>query len=495
MTKYPIKTILLLLTGLSMFYFYSCREDNFDMSPDINLEFSTDSVLFDTVFTTVGSTTRFFKVYNRENSRVKISDLRLSGGVDSYFRINADGRSGTVIQDLEIGPRDSIFVFVEVTIDPLGQNLPLIISDSVVFTINQNRQNVKLVAWGQDANFIRPNFTDTINNIAYHVIDRNTNWNAEKPFVVYGLVVVAPGTELNISPGTNVHFHNNAGMIFLDQATLKAQGMPDAPIIFQGDRLDADYEDLPGQWGYIWLTAGSRGHIFENTVIKNATYGIIMDSIGDFTQPSLTLHNTVIMNMDQVGLELRGAWVSGSNLVVANCGAHAIRMLLGGNYDFKHITVANYYSLPGVIRQTPSLVFNNYYIDTTETVQIREFEKATFSNSIIYGSLQEEIGIDLFPEDVTPPFVFDHSLVRTQFHNDYPGLFPESIINEQPRFINPSDNDYRLLINSSARKAGSPAIALDVPLDILGRNRTDSVDIGAFQYYDIEEETEDDRKQ
>ena len=472
----------------------SCRQDDYDTSPSLRLEFSADSLLFDTVFTTVGSSTRYFKVYNRNNSRVNISRLELGSGTSSYFRINADGRSGNVIQDIEIGPRDSIFVFVEVTVDPVNQDLPLIISDSVLFHINNNVQDVKLVAWGQDAHFIRPNFQDTIYvddepvPFEYHLITENMIWSGPKPWVVYGLVLVAPDVTLRVEEGARVHFHNQSAMIFLGRSSFQVEGTIEDPIIFQGDRLESDYQNLPGQWGYIWLTAESRNHKIENAVIKNATYGLVMDSIGSLTEPTLRIRNTIIKNMDQTGLELRGAWVEASNLVVANCGVHAINMSLGGSYDFRHVTVGNYYSLPGTIRQTPSIVFNNYYIDTADVVQVREFEKAYFGNSIIYGSLQEEILLDLFPDNSVAGFTFDHSLVRTSIHNSLGHLFENSLFNQQPRFLDSGQNDYRLREDSPAIGEGDPGIAIDIPFDIMGNSRMDRVDMGAYQYYEIEED-------
>ncbi len=469
----------------------SCRQDEADTSPSLRLEFSVDSLLFDTVFTTVGSSTRWFKVYNNHHGRVNISRLELAGGSNSYFRINADGRSGTSIHDIEIGPRDSIFVFVEVTVDPTGEDLPLVIADSVVFHINNNIQDVKLVAWGQDAHFIRPNYTDTVNDVQYHIINQDALWTGPKPWVIYGVVVVMPEVTLRVEDAARLHFHTHSAMIFLEGASLQVQGSLEEPILFQGDRMESDYRNLPGQWGYIWLTAGSRNHRIENAVIKNGTYGIVMDSIGSFDEPSLRLKNTIIKNMDQTGLELSGAWVEARNLVVANCGVHALTMSLGGTYDFRHVTIGNYYNLPGTIRQTPSVVFNNYYLDVNGNLQLREFTSAYFGNSIIYGSLQEEVLFDIYPSAANQPFHFDHSLMRSTLHNQHADMFSNSIFNTQPRFREIRENDYRLLENSPVIGKGSPEIAKDILLDILGNSRAQRVDMGAYQYYEIEEEEQE----
>ncbi len=472
----------------------SCRQDEYNTSPSLQLEFSVDSLLFDTVFTTVGSSTRFFKVYNRHNARVKISNLELAAGSQSYFRINADGQSGRQLRDLEIGPRDSLFVFVEVTVDPTGQDLPLIISDSVVFEINNNIQDVKLVAWGQDAHFIRPNYYDSINDIEYFVLDENAVWSGPKPYVIYGILFVAPDVSLTIEEGTNVHLHHQSAMIFTSGASFRVNGTQESPVTFQGDRLEPGYSNIPGQWGYIWLSATSKDHDVNHAVIKNGTYGIIMDSIGSFTEPTLRLRNTLISGMDQTGLELNGAWVEASNLVVADCGVHAIKIQYGGKYDFRHLTVGNYYSWQGAIRQTPSVLINNYFIDTTETVNVREIEKAYFGNSIIYGSLQEEIVLDIYPDNSHANALFDHSIVRTSLQNQHGAFFENSLFNENPRFVNPSENDLRLQEESPAVGAGDPGIAVDIPFDILGNSRAERVDMGAYQYYEIEEDEDDENQ-
>jgi hypothetical protein len=476
------KTLFIISATVSIFW--SCRDDGIDTDPSLRLGFSTDSLLFDTVFVNVGSATRYFKVYNNHNKRINISSITLAGGTQSNFRINVDGSSGTIIRDVEISPRDSIFVFVEVTVDPVNQSLPLIIVDSLVFNTNSNIQDVKLAAWGQDANFIYPNYADTLNGIQFHLITENTTWTNDLPYVVYGLAVIAPETTLSIEEGVRVHFHNNASMIFLEGATLKANGSLEQPIYFQGDRLESFYNDVPGQWGRIWFYATSKDHEINHAVIKNGTVGLHADTIGSTTNPTLTIRNTTIQNMSIAGLLAQGSHVTAENMIIANCGEHAAILALGGQYEFRHCTFANYYSLQS--RRTPSLVLNNYYEDVDGKLQLREFTGISFSNSIIYGSLQEEILFDFHP-DTSPPFLFDHCLLRTQTDISGPG-FNQIILNQNPLFHMVEENDYRLKENSPAIGAGSPDVSASVPLDILGNDRSGRSDLGAIQYHIIEEE-------
>jgi len=473
--------LLVLLAGM----LFSCRDDGIDPDPSLRLSFSADSLLFDTVFTTVGSATRSFKVYNDHDERVRISSVSLAGAPDSYYRINVDGRSGTVIEDVDVEANDSIYVFVEVTVDPVNQNLPLTIVDSIAFNLNQHIQDVKLVAWGQDANFIQPNFVDD-SGLEYHLITEDTEWTADLPYVVYGLAVVAPGVTLEVQEGARVHFHNNASLIFLAQSTFKVEGSAEDPVTFQGDRLEQFYRNQPGQWGRIWLTATSRDHEIEHAIIKNGTVGLHVDTLGSLTDPTLQIRNTEIRNMTIAGLFAQGSHVTGENLAITNCGEYAMLLTLGGTYDFRHVTIANYFR---DIRNTPSLLFNNYYEDADGNIQVRPFDDIYFGNSIVYGNNQEEIVFDLYA-DTEAEFTFDHCLIRTEMDTSGPS-FVHTLVNENPLFHDTQLHDFRLTEESPAIDAGNPEVALDIPFDLYGEDRTERPDIGAVQYVLIDDEEEE----
>ena len=65
-----------------------------------NLSFSVDTVVFDTVFTTVGSTTKQFKIYNPSSKSIQIDEIELMGGEQSPFRLNVDGIQGTFLEQM-----------------------------------------------------------------------------------------------------------------------------------------------------------------------------------------------------------------------------------------------------------------------------------------------------------------------------------------------------------------------------------------------------------
>ena len=136
---YGLAAMLLLATTV---LFPGCNRHGFDDS--VKLEFSTDTLMFDTVFTTVTSITRNFTVKNPSKNPVKL-DILLAGAANtgqSYYSINVNGKAGTEFHDVEIPGRDSIFVFVKVNINPTNQNTPYLVTDSVVFFNTNRKQSV-----------------------------------------------------------------------------------------------------------------------------------------------------------------------------------------------------------------------------------------------------------------------------------------------------------------------------------------------------------------
>ena len=81
----------------------SCNEDaDFSSNPSLRLEFSCDTVSFDTLFTQKNSPTAMFVVRNRNKEALRISDVRLASGGQSGFSILVDGQSGNMMRDLEL---------------------------------------------------------------------------------------------------------------------------------------------------------------------------------------------------------------------------------------------------------------------------------------------------------------------------------------------------------------------------------------------------------
>lgn len=479
-SKYNLFLVPFLLALIAV---SSCKKDTLITDTTAKLNFSADTVLFDTVFTTVGSVTKEIKVYNPHSQKIKISRIRLAGGINSNFRINVDGIASTEQTDIELEPNDSIFIFVKVTVDPNNSTSPLVINDSILFETNGNLQQIQLVAWGQDAYYHTPKDTIHFQDgsiFRFSYAHCNTPWKNDKPHVLYGYVVVDSDSILNIPENTKIYLHKNAVLWVFKEGTLNVQGKLGNIVTFQGDRLEQYYKDKPGQWGKIWLSAGSKNNEVNYAIIKNGYIGIHVDTTTtNPTQPTLTIENSIIENMGAAAILAQGSWVVAKNCVFANCAQYAVVLNIGGNYDFRHCTIGNYYSL--TTRQTPSLVLNNWYVDVNNIVHPRDLVNAYFGNCIIYGALSEEIQKDSITAALFN-YRFDHCLLKTLASTNN-SRYLNCVTNNDPQFKDVTNNDYQLNAGSAAINKGLMSIADYIPFDILRHNRTNDAapDLGAYE--------------
>ena len=112
--------------------------------------FSTDTLTFDTVFTSLGSATVGIKIFNPQTEKIIISSIRLAGGSSSYYNLNVDGKSGDG-KDIEVAGKDSIYVFATVKIDPTDENTPFVVEDKLIATLNGKDFSIPVLAYGQNA--------------------------------------------------------------------------------------------------------------------------------------------------------------------------------------------------------------------------------------------------------------------------------------------------------------------------------------------------------
>ena len=131
----------------------SCKKEKL-LTAGGELRYSTDTLTFDTVFTSLGSFTTQVKIYNPQNQKVNISSIRLGGGDKSFFHINVNGISRNATSNIELEAKDSMYVFATVTIDPRNQDNPFIVQDSLIATMNGNDYILPFLAYGQDAHYI-----------------------------------------------------------------------------------------------------------------------------------------------------------------------------------------------------------------------------------------------------------------------------------------------------------------------------------------------------
>ncbi|PKA84589.1 hypothetical protein ATE92_2787 [Ulvibacter sp. MAR_2010_11] len=487
----------------------SCRNDFESVASTGNLEFSKDTVYLDTVFTNIGSSTYNLKVYNRSDEDINIPTISLGDGEASNYRLNVDGIPGKTFENIQILAKDSIFIFVETTIDinnyPNPQNA-FLYTDQILFDSGGNEQKVELVTLVKDAVFLFPadlgnGMFETLNLgtdedgndvliEGFFLDDSELTFTDERPYVIYGYAAVGVGKTLNVQPGARVHFHANSGILVANTGSIKSNGAPsndpelmENEIIFEGDRLEPDFSDIPGQWGTIWLTAGSTNHEFSYTTIKNNVVGILMDSNdGDET---LTLKNVQIYNSSNVGLLARTGNVYGENMVINNAGQSALACSIGGTYTFNHCTFANYWT--GSFRTLPTVQLDNVLTETSG-IDLN----ATFNNCIIYGNEQRELG--LFSINAAAfNFNFTNSLIRFEDPNgdfaddpnydfENPALYTNVTRNIDPVFQNTALNNFNIETGTSgAEDLGITQTNPPVSIDLNGTTRGNPSDAGAYE--------------
>ena len=483
-----------MISKLKLLFFFSilffmilgsaCKKDKF-LTDDSSLEFSTDTLTFDTVFRYAGSTTRLFKLYNRNKKPLLISTIRLAGGKSSPFRINLDGISNTEFSEVEVPGKDSLFIFVQASVNPTQSN-PLLIKDSVEFETGGNLKNVKLVAIGQDVYLHKPDHFPTNGIPPYSIMGKentDTILPNDKPHLFFGYTVIDSDCKLTIKAGTRLYFHNDAVLWVYDKGTLIVKGDYKNEVTFQGDRLESYYKDIPGQWGKIWFSRGSLNNRIDWAIIKNATIGIQADTVETPVAPTVQITNTIIRNMKGMAILGQGARIWGSNCVFANCGKFVAALTIGGSYKFEQCTFANYWSGSSA-RTTPLLALNNYYISTSNQYVIRSLDSAYFGNCILSGDLEEEIGMDSSTYGGKFSYKFENCILKTTRSVSNTVYYKNIYNNVSPEFKNTYDNDYHL-------NGTSPAIdkGYITPLnkDLENKDRPNPAgtlpDLGAYEYY------------
>ncbi len=488
---------------------YSCNDDVFDTIKSTgDLSFSRDTIFLDTVFTNTSSSTRTLKIFNKSNNNITIPTIKLGRGESSFYRLNVDGIAGKSFENIDILARDSIYVFIEVTID-FSQVTNPIYTDSIVFDQDDQMQDVKLVTLVQDAHFLFPQrdaqgVKETIilgtdadgEEIAVEgfYLEGNTTWKNDKPYVIYGYVGVNSNNKLTIEKGVKIHFHKNSGILVEKDASLKVMGALYEEVVFEGDRLEPFYSEIAGQWGTIWLRAGSKDHEINYAIIKNNTIGILMDSIGDISNPTLKISNTQIYNTSSFGLLGRTANIQGENLVIANNGQSSLACTHGGTYNFAHSTFANYWN--NSIRNFPTVLINNFVdvqnSDGSEGVLSRDLIAANFTNSIIDGNQNIEFILDK-NEAAQFNYNFKNNLLKFDdvggnfkddplYDFDDTQFYQNNVINGITDFKDIQSNQYIIGVDSDAVENADINAASQIPLDILGLTRLLNPDIGAYQH-------------
>ena len=371
-----LRWVVILLVALSLF---SCREEQLSSDPSLSLTFSKDTVAFDTVFTSIGTSTLRLMVYNRNSNALLINRIWLDN--NNVFKVNIDGENDlTQLTDLQLNGGDSLFVFIKVYIDPLKKNNPVLIEDNLHFALNKKTQTVHLEAVGQDVNLIKTPKRFTLKK---HCI-----FNSNKPYLIYDTVAVE--AQLTIKPGARLYFHDKAAIIAYGD--VQAVGELNNPITLQGDRTDNLFEHVPyayvaGMWSGVYLfdlkDTPHKTYTFDYVDILSANVGLYAYSEKNTSLPTLSLLNSRIHNHAVYGLVLINTDATVANSELSNAAAYCA-YLAGGKHHFIHSTIASYFNNTDVRIQSTTR-------DDVAAVYINNLSKeivpthTSFRNCIIDG--------------------------------------------------------------------------------------------------------------
>jgi len=474
-------TIIFLIAVLSVF-FSSCNDDVFSTNPEDTLSFSTDTLTFDTVFTTIGSATAKIMVYNKNNVALKINRISIAGGKNSNFHINVDGsvNENNEFMDVEIRANDSMYVFVAVTVDPNMLNSPLLIEESINFDNNGVKQKIHLEAFGQDITVLRG-----------AKITRATTLTATKPYLIYDSLIVSQKRTLKLAPGCKLYFHNNANLLVY--GNLEAIGTADKPILLRGDRLDNikfatpfPYNNVSGQWGGIYLLSSIGNHVFDHVNMNSGYVGIYFFNTDINNLPELKISNCKIHNFLLYGLVVKNGNVNVTNTEISNTSSYSV-YLNGGLHEFTHCTIANYFNnssvQPASRDKKPAVMIMN--LNRIATMETR------FYNCVISGSSENEFSLaSRFESQYNG--VFKNCYIRTQKALVLPQYTNIKWYNKNDTVFKSARYDYEknTYFNftpdsvSPARGIADKTISEKFPLDLNGNNRMEdgAPDAGAYEW-------------
>lgn len=470
--------ILAIATAILMVLASCADDDSFSTSPSSMLTFSTDTLKMDTLFSNVPSAAKSFWVYNNSGDGLRCSSISLERGSSSGFRVNVDGvylgdDRDWQTSEVEIRNKDSVRVFVEVTLPMANTTVPTYTEDNLVFTLESGvQQKVNLNAWAWDATQLHD----------VHISQDSTIASADRPIIIYGGIVVDSAATLTIAPGTTLYFHSDAGIDVYGR--LMVQGTADANVTLRGDRIDRmftylPYDRVPAQWKGISIHESSYGNELNYTDIHSTNTGIEIDS-SDLSRTKLTLSHSTIHNCQGYGLMAANARVLLYNSQITNTLNNCL-FLNGGYAEVNNCTIAQFYPFDG--NRGAAFAFS----DAFPLLGLRVLNTIItgYADDVLEGSLSDTTSI--------ASCLFDHCIIRTPQITTSDSIYFVNITYEDvedtvsmgcKHFVkvdaDNQDYDFRLDSVSSAIGCAEPTTAL--PDDRLGRSRDDSPDVGAYEY-------------
>jgi hypothetical protein len=319
---------------------------------------------------------------------------------------------------------------------------------------------VILEAWGQDIWLVDEDiYADAV-------------WTEGKPYVITGSLLIDTLVTLTLDPGTRVFFHYGASLKVA--GSLRSSGTPDKRVLLATDRLEDEYDDVPGRWKGIRFLDCSRNNSLINTDVRNAVMAVELAG-KEGSLPDLLLNGTRLMHNTVASLVARNADVFAVNSVFSHSGFSTVSLTEGGSCDFVYCTMESRWEY--AFRSQPVM-----FIGPGKGV----VPDVTVINSVITGTLDNELHIDASATEAAIRFGADSSLIRvdTLSRSWYSGsLFRDVMTRQNPRFIDESVYDFRPDTLSPLLDRAGRTEAVTWPRDLRDKPRLndDGPDIGAYE--------------
>jgi hypothetical protein len=423
-----LKRLFLLLPLVLLLFGQGCRK-----RPDFfvergALDFSTDTIRFDSIFTNLPSPTERVTVVNNSGENMLIKEVSLKSGAE--FDLIFDGLTGDRISNYELADGDSAVAFV---------------------SFKSQREDDYL-----------------------YVPDGHT-------------LIIRAGTQLFFTPRIDVDFNLVSGIVVYGR--MLVEGTKGNEVVFQGSRFGEDYAETPGQWRGISFGNLARASKIEHALIKNGFIGVYQEYGNPGFGPKVLIEKSEIRNMSAFGIYSNGftdnnyvyPLIRANNSLIHNSATANLGIFGGGKYDFNQCTFANY--TVDFRRNSPQMIINNYDDNVGGIIY---YCRTYFRNCIIWGTEEDEFAPDSFPVPNQWDVFFSNTIIRTTLP-----LKGSNIISSQDddfiKFKDPTagdadERDYRLELRSPGVNIGKVLTGLNTDLD--DRLRDAQPDAGCYEYGD-----------
>ena len=493
--KFLLPTLMAVLIAACSDY------ESFSNNPSFRLSFSADTIAFDTLVSTIPSSTKTLYAFNHNGDGMRISTIQLEGGATSHFRVNVDGRflEEGVWKDFEVLRHDSLIIRIEMTPPEAGSNEPLYFTDKLHFLLeNGATQTVVLTGGSIDAYIQKGGM----------IIESDETLLTDKPYVIYDSLVVKPQATLTLSEGTILMFHDKAALHIYGK--LLVRGSIEKPVVLRGDRLDhmfdyLRYDNTPSRWEGVIIHRGSYGNELYQCDLHSSLFGIICEDTEevkpDETKPSVTLDCCILHNIGGDGLQLNNCVSKVTNTQISNTLGHTV-YIYGGTHTFVYCTVAQFY--PFTANRGDAL----HLASSEEGSEYGMLRKAHFINCVITGYGPDVIMGENIPEDGSCNYLFHHCFLNTPavedqdhfvgciFDQDKKKDEEDKLVRQDNFLVFDTQNfiyDFTPKAESLIRTLADPSVAGLPTFDRRGVNRLadEAPDAGCYEYVAPPEEEEE----